>query len=291
MCSKPAIPEHAAAPACPRLRAAAEILRPVNCALTFASVLLGGWLGSHTLSPTLLIAGLSASLIMAGGNVLNDLRDREADRINKPLRPLPSGRLPARIGRLLAVLCTALGLALAFLLPRPATLVAAFAVTALVAYNVHLKGIPLLGNLLVSLLCGLSFLYGGAAVGNAPQALIPAAFALLYHLGREILKDVEDREGDRLLRGSTLPLSWGRNRALGLVTATYLVLAILTPLPYRYGIYGMAYLAGVLLLDILLACVLVALWRGRSPHRYRRLGELLKAGMVLGLFAILLGGF
>ena len=183
MCSKPAIPEHAAAPACPRLRAAAEILRPVNCALTFASVLLGGWLGSHTLSPTLLIAGLSASLIMAGGNVLNDLRDREADRINKPLRPLPSGRLPARIGRLLAVLCTALGLALAFLLPRPATLVAAFAVTALVAYNVHLKGIPLLGNLLVSLLCGLSFLYGGAAVGNAPQALIPAAFALLYHLG------------------------------------------------------------------------------------------------------------
>ena len=126
------MPEPAAAPAGHRLRAAAEVLRPANCAITFASVLLGGWLGPHAISPALLLAALSASLIMAGGNALNDLCDIEADRINKPGRPLPSGRLPVWAARLQAVVLAALGLALSLLLPHPAPSIAAIALVGLV---------------------------------------------------------------------------------------------------------------------------------------------------------------
>ena len=290
MCSKPAMPERVGLQRpTAYLPAGVEVLRPANCAITFASVLLGGWLGSGAISPPLLLAALSASLIMAGGNALNDLCDVEADRINRPDRPLPSGRLSARAARLQTVLVSALGLSLGLLLPHPAPLIAALAIVGLLAYNLWLKGVPLAGNLVVSLLCGLAFLYGGAAVQAWRGALIPAGFAFLYHLGREILKDVEDREGDRRLRGSTLPLSWGKNRSLGLVTAVYLVLVLLTPLPFLYGIYGLPYLGLVLLLDGLLLYVVFALWHSSTADRYGRLGEVLKAGMVLGLCAIFCG--
>ena len=291
MCSKPAMPERAGLrSSTAHLRAAAQVLRPANCAITFSSVLLGGWLGSRSISPPLLLAALSASLIMAGGNALNDLCDIEADRINKPDRPLPTGRLPAWAARLQALLLSGVGLLLGLLLPHPAPLIAALAVGGLIAYNVWIKGVPLAGNLVVSLLCGLAILYGGAAVEAWRPAWIPAGFALLYHLGREVLKDVEDREGDRRLRGSTLPLSWGRSRSLGLVTGVYLALVLLTPLPFLYRIYGLPYLGLVLLLDGLLLYVLFALWRSSTADEFGRLGVVLKAGMVIGLCAIFCGG-
>ena len=48
------------------LRAVLQITRPQNCVITFASVLMGGWLGAHALPATLWIAALSAAAVMAG---------------------------------------------------------------------------------------------------------------------------------------------------------------------------------------------------------------------------------
>lgn len=266
--------------------AALQVPRPVNGAIAFASVLLGGWLGVQAVPSVLLIAAASACLIAASGNVLNDLCDVEADRINRPDRPLASGRLPTWVAVCEAAGFGAAGVGAAFTLPPLATALALAAVIALVLYNTRLKGVPLAGNLTVGLLGGLPFLYGGVAVGAPVPSLVPALFAVPFHLGREILKDTEDREGDRVLGGCTLPLRWSHNRVAAVVVAIYGLLVLATPLPVALGIYGYRYLSIVVLLDILLAYVVASFWRIRSPDDCRRLSRLLKLGMLLGIGAI-----
>ena len=218
--------------------AAIELPRPINCLITFASVLLGGWLGIHEITEPLLFAALSAALITAGGNALNDLCGITEDRINKPHRPLPSGRLSPGIARVEMGIFLLAGILLALPLPTPALAIALIAIASLILYNTYLKRVPLIGNLTVSALGGLAFLYGGAAVQIISAPYLIAGFAFLFHLGRELLKDLEDSAGDRQLSGGTVPISWGENTARILITSIFAILIIATPLPALLGIYG-----------------------------------------------------
>ncbi len=265
--------------------AAIELSRPVNCLITFASVLLGGWLGVRDVTEPLLWAALSAALIAGGGNALNDLCGVAEDRINKLHRPLPSGRLSPAFARMEMGVLLIAGLSLAFSLPTPALAIAVVAIASLIFYNVYLKRVPLIGNLVVSALGGLAFLYGGAAVHALSVPWLIAGFAFLFHLGRELLKDLEDRAGDRRLQGGTVPISWGKNRARALVTSTFTVLIVTTPLPALMGVYGSVYLSLIVLLNFLILFVLIRLWQNNTALGF--LSTLLKAGMLLGLTAFL----
>ena len=267
-----------------RFYAAIELPRPVNCLITFASVLLGGWLGIHRITEPLLFAALSAALITAGGNALNDLCGITEDRINKPHRPLPSGRLSPGFARIEMGIFLLAGILLALPLPMPALAIALTAVTSLIFYNIYLKRVPLIGNLIISALGGLAFLYGGAAVKVISAPYLIAGFAFLFHLGRELLKDLEDSAGDRQLSGGTVPISWGENSARILITGIFTILIIAMPLPALLGIYSSIYLSLILLLNILLIFVLIRLWQ-KDTLGY--LNNLLKAGMLLGLAAFL----
>ena len=267
-----------------RFYAAIELPRPINCLITFASVLLGGWLGIHRITEPLLFAALSAALITAGGNALNDLCGITEDRINKPHRPLPSGRLSPGIARIEMGIFLLAGILLALPLPMPALAIALTAVTSLIFYNIYLKRVPLIGNLIISALGGLAFLYGGAAVKVISAPYLIASFAFLFHLGRELLKDLEDSAGDRQLSGSTVPISWGENSARILITGIFTILIIAMPLPALLGIYSSIYLSLILLLNTLLIFVLIRLWQ-KDTLGY--LNKLLKAGMLLGLAAFL----
>ena len=73
------------------------LTRPFNCLITAFSVGVGALpSGGLAVSPQVVAAAASAALIAAAGNVYNDLRDLEIDRINRPNRPLPSGRMSTR---------------------------------------------------------------------------------------------------------------------------------------------------------------------------------------------------
>ena len=267
-----------------RFYAAFELSRPINCLITFASVILGGWLGIHRITDPLLYAALSAALITAGGNALNDLCGITEDRINKPHRPLPSGRLSPGIARTEMGIFLLAGILLAHPLAIPAIAIALTALASLILYNTYLKSVPLIGNLIISALGGLAFLYGGAAVENISGPYLIAGFAFLYHLGRELLKDLEDSAGDRQLSGGTVPISWGENIARILITGIFTILIIATPLPALLGNYSSIYLSLIILLNLLLIFVLIRLWQ-KDTLGY--LNKLLKAGMLLGLAAFL----
>src|SRR3989339_1432388 len=89
------------------------LLRPLNAFIAFGSVYLGYFTAmSRSDSPPrmlLLLAGLSAFFIAGFGNVLNDLLDLPADRLNRPDRPLPSGRVESRGAFFLSTLLLLLG--------------------------------------------------------------------------------------------------------------------------------------------------------------------------------------
>ena len=233
-------------------------------------------------------AALSAALITGAGNAYNDVVDLEIDRINRPGRPLPSGRLQPRSARRLSASLAVVGLALAWSLGTTTAAIAIAVVVGLAAYSAALKARPAWGNLLVSALAAAAFPFGAATAGAWGRSWIPAGFACLFHLGREIVKDVEDMTGDRAMGARTLALSLGARRAAGLSAAVYLLLVAGTVVPWSHGIYGWAYMVPAGILDVLVIGVMVRLLRSPGPAGHG-LSRALTGGMALGLLAITLG--
>ena len=78
-----------------------------------------------------------------------------------------------------------------------ALLIVVLSIALLYFYSARLKRTVLIGNLVIGLMTGMAFIYGGVVVGRMERAVVPAIFAFLVNLARELLKDVEDMEGDR----------------------------------------------------------------------------------------------
>ncbi len=270
-----------------------SLTRPGNLVITALSVLIAGII-SHAqwrdFTLALLLAALSASLIAAGGNVYNDYCDRDLDLRQKSHRPLPAGRITPRSALRWSEILFLSGLAIAPFINLPALIIAAVAALLLVLYSRFWKGQPLIGNLAVALISGLAFVYGGVSVHSLRSALCAAWLAFLFHLGREIIKDMEDREGDALHQAHTLIVRYGMKPGRLLISAIFLLLAVSLPLLYGLGGFQSAYLIIVLLgilPVILFAGVLVWVWS--EPKQLHLLGLVLKVDMLVGLAALFLG--
>jgi geranylgeranylglycerol-phosphate geranylgeranyltransferase len=266
------------------------LARPLNCLITALSVGVGALTSASALvSLPLLLAALSAALVTGAGNAFNDAIDIDIDRINRPDRPLPAGRLTRRTAFVETLLLGLAGLLLAALISPFHLAVAGGVIGLLITYSIYLKNSVLWGNIAIGIVAAAAFPYGALAVAETGRSWIPAGFALLFHLGREIVKDIEDVEGDRSLGLRTLPLRWGCRTAARVAYVIYLFLIIFTLLPWIAGIYGSLYLGAVLLVDLLLLFALFRLHRQHAALSDDSLGRLLKAGMFLGLAAIVLG--
>ena len=215
--------------------------------------------------------------------------DIDVDRINRPLRPLPSGRLSPNAARIESLLLALAGCALAFWLSLWHGLIALAVVVLLAIYSISLKHSLLWGNVLVAFVGAIAFPYGALAAGDIGRSWIPALFAFLFHLGREIVKDIEDVAGDQIRGDRTLPLCWGQAQAGVLAALVYLLLVGFTWMPFFAGIYGAFYALALLPVHALVGYVLWQLYRQRAVLADDRLGRLLKVGMFLGLVAIVVG--
>ncbi len=272
------------------LKALFVLPRPLNCLITALSVYVGAFTaGVRWPSTAVLLAAISAALIAAAGYISNDLKDIDIDRINRPRRPLASGCLSRRAATLQAWLVALAGLGLALYLGPLAGLVAGAIALCLFIYNLYLKRRAFWGNLLISALSAAAFPYGALATDTLGRSWIPAGFALFFHWGREIIKDLEDMEGDRDHGARTLPLSRGPTSAIRLTSAVYLVLVAFTLLPWMLNLYGRFYLLMVTGVDLALLWTLLQLHRGRVGSSDTNLSRLLKAAMFLGLLAIVAG--
>ena len=120
-------------------------LRPHFFALSSIAALAGASAVSSTFSPRVVLAALISGLGWGVGQLLNDLLDRETDRVNAPERAIAAGRLPPGPTLVVAiVLGMVLALGTAFIHPY-AWLLALVAALLVVAYNAA-KRWPLAGN-------------------------------------------------------------------------------------------------------------------------------------------------
>ena len=261
----------------------------ISAAAVAASVLLGGvpWSEWHVI----LIAMLTGALAAAGANAINDYYDHAIDRINRPDRPIPRGVL-SRSDALAVWIATSLGgISINIFLHWTALAVVAVSTAMLWWYSATWKRTVLVGNVIVAGMTGTAFLYGGVVARDVGKTLIPALLAGLLTLGREIVKDIEDVEGDRAGQALTFPVRFGRTKALALATAVLTVLLVAVWIPAATAFYGPAY--GILLIPLsaVVLVVIAWMWKDSSPKNLRRQSSLLKAAMILGLAAVVAGSF
>jgi geranylgeranylglycerol-phosphate geranylgeranyltransferase len=273
------------------LRGHLGLLRPLNVGIVFltiaAAAILAGASSENWL--TILGASLAGALIAGGANAINDYFDLEIDRINKPNRPLPRGAATRQGAVWLWGVTSGIGLLLSASAGTGTLAIALFWVISLYLYSKTFKRTVLAGNIMVGVITGLAFVYGGVAVGHAERSFFPALFAFLINVARELVKDVEDLEGDAKARAWTLPVTYGVRPALVLASLTIFLLVVATFLPYSSGVYSSNYLALVIVVDAALLYVIVSMWKDRSPANLGKLSLILKLDMVGGLVAIFLG--
>jgi geranylgeranylglycerol-phosphate geranylgeranyltransferase len=241
-------------------------------------------------SPKLILAVIASAFIAAFGNIINDIFDLELDRKAKPFRPLPSGEISVVAAKILAVINAFLALILSVSINSYCLLIASIALILLTFYTPYFKGFGFCGNVLVAFVSALAFFYAAIAVGNPAAGIIPAIFAFLFHIIREIVKDMEDFEHDRQFAINTGVVKYGFGRAkfIALISSTLLIAA--TSIPFLLGLFKLGYLITVIAcIDIPILYIISRLFTVKNAKTYRFLSGLMKALMPLGLLAIFLG--
>ncbi|PGF14936.1 geranylgeranylglycerol-phosphate geranylgeranyltransferase [Natrinema sp. CBA1119] len=265
-----------------------ELTRPVNVIAAGVLTFIGSFVaGGVTEEPIAVAAAVGATALAVGaGNAINDYFDREIDRINQPERAIPRGAVSPRGALAFSVVLFAGAVVLALALPRLAIGIAIVNLLALIAYTEFFKGLPGLGNALVAYLVGSTFLFGAAAIegGEIGPAVVLFVLAAIATLTREIIKDVEDLEGDREEGLRTLPIAIGERRALAIAALLLVAAVVASPIPYLREEFGVAYLLVVVPAD---AIMLVAAYESFEDPTAGQ--SHLKYGMFLAAVAFIVG--
>lgn len=267
-----------------------RLIRPVNAVIAFLAVMAGAATVSRVfLSQQVVLGAISASFILMSGNAVNDVFDIEADKVNRPKRPLPRGDLSPKQALAVSLILAGLALVIALSINLWCFLVALFYVAIFFAYAAWLKPTGLVGNIVVSSGTGMSFIFGSLTIDwFLPLTAIFAICAFILNLGREIVKGVEDLEGDRVRNCRTIAMMHGPRVAGLVVVASYVALLLLSVMPFLLSYTGLTYLASICVADI----VVLAVIREAAtlhPNNAPRVSRLIKVSMALGIAAFFVG--
>ena len=243
------------------LLAHVETWRPYTTCYVGLVGLAGAGLANPHAGPVREVAAwLVPTLGWVAGLYGGDYFDRDLDAMAKPYRPIPSGRLPAKLALALMIGTAAVGAALGLLL-QPRTVVwAAAALGCGLAYSMVLKAHGLLGNVARGAMTSCAVLFGGSMVaGWPPLRLLPVALAFCAHdVGSNIVGTLRDVEGDRVGGYRTLPVRHGIETACAVVVAAFGLAYALLLWPGRTH-PSMLWTAGMVLAAALAAVALAGL--------------------------------
>jgi geranylgeranylglycerol-phosphate geranylgeranyltransferase len=276
-----------------RLLAIFELTRPHNCALAGLAVVIGSIisLGGIPDPMKVMLAFVVAAIICGGGNAINDYFDREIDAINRPSRPIPSQRIGLHQAQVISLGLFFAGIFISLLINEACFLLAVFNSIVLFLYSAKIKRLGLAGNLTIGYLVGSTFLFGGLAAGSMENVSIFALMAGLSTVARELIKDIEDMEGDKKLGIVTFPLSHSARAAAGLATLFVVGAIILSPLPYLLGHFGVVYLIFVFISVAIFVRAAARILRESKVNAASRASFEFKVAMGIGLMAFLIGAF
>jgi geranylgeranylglycerol-phosphate geranylgeranyltransferase len=269
-----------------------ELMRYKNCAMAGLAAVIGAAIAYSAAPGELLwmaLVFLTVFLITGAGNAINDYFDAGIDAINRPDRPIPSGRISKNSAYRFSIALFVAGIIISYFIGSShiPLLIAIFNSLLLYFYASFLKRKVFVGNLSVSYLTGSTFLFGGAAYGGKgiQVTLILFFLSMLATFAREIVKTIEDIEGDRKDGASTLPIKIGETRAAYVACAFGLLAVLLSPLPYFMGLFNEYYLVVVGIADIVFLYAMVQILRKNptSSSKY------FKVAMFLAMLAFIAG--
>ncbi|MCG9126266.1 geranylgeranylglycerol-phosphate geranylgeranyltransferase [Candidatus Poribacteria bacterium] len=271
-----------------------ELARPLNGVIAFISAWLGGIFAvqaafTNIIDIRLVLVSIASLLLLSAGNAINDYCDYSTDRINKPNRPIPSGRISRNQALIFSMILMSIGILIGLYINIYAFYIAIIVTLLLLLYAKWFKRTPFLGNIIVSCLTAITFISGGVAIGTINGTIIPAIFAFLFTTAREIVKDIEDIEGDHKTQVRTLATIDTR---LAVYTALGFMgfVIIFSPIPYILGYYSWHYLLLIIFsVDIILLYLGLRLWKDSSKNNCALIQRCMKWDIFFGLGAIYFG--
>jgi geranylgeranylglycerol-phosphate geranylgeranyltransferase len=280
-----------------------SIIRPQNCIIGGLTVVAGiamayrmNPVGTSILSYLFLfIFGYATYFfVAAGGNVVNDIYDIEVDKINRPRRALPSGRMTVNQAWAYVGVLSALGVFFAWLNGSIGTLIVMFFESAGYAYAAKVKALGLAGNLMVAFSFAFGVIYGSFIYAERIKMYtympIPTllffltAFMILQ--ARETIKGAEDVEGDAMRNVRTIARVYGYHAAAGVQAVLNLVGVLCYYLVWYWGYasYDLVYLLYFGAAVVIAAAIAPI----TGPNNKKRLvigSTLDKVGALIGLIA------
>jgi len=233
---------------------------------------------------------LSVFFISATSLILNDYFDVESDKINAPERPLPAGLVTKQDVVWLFLAVTAFSFIASYMISFTALLVVILAWAVGFLYNWRFKKTGLFGNLMVSFSVGMTFIFGGIAVDQPFEKAVWSfgVMVFLINLGEEIAADAMDVAGDRQADSRSLPVLFGRENALKISAAIFLLVSVVSCLPFLFGWIEWVYASPILLMDIAILYSTTKLLDSRIANRRIYIRWIYLSGLVAILIFIVL---
>lgn len=265
-----------------------EIIRPGNAVMAVIAVLLIMLItGNFTLGAFL--ACFVVFIITGGGNAVNDYFDHKIDTINKPERPIPSGRISLKAAGIYSLSLFATGTILAFTIGILPGIVAFLTSVLLIYYAYSLKTKILMGNITVSFLTGICFVFGGLVVGEIITSIYLGFYAFLMTMAREIVKDMEDTVGDKKEGAKTLPITCGMKTSSILAAAFMIIASATSPALYFAGILTIFYLPVLFVAISVFMTGAISILKDQSVENSARVSKRIKIGMGIVFLAFAIG--
>ena len=273
-----------------------SLMRARNVFISFFGVIVGALvfsLGAPIGLWPIFAAAVSAALILGAGNAINDYFDFEIDKINKPGRPIPSGRISRSDTFIFALALFLVGVGFAKSINEICLGIAFFNTVILFGYARYSKRLHVFSNIMISYLVASVFIYGAAAAytpgftvndDGVKLLVVLAACAFFINLSREIVKDIEDVEGDSKAYAKTLAISHGVDSARKVAFVVALFAVILSYYPVLSSTIGFNELLYGIVITLTNGLILSSF--SFHPALNQRI---LIVGMVLALAAFVLG--
>ncbi len=238
---------------------------------------------------------LTAVFCQASAFALNDYFDYEVDLANKRFdRPLVRGDLSRSSALLIGLILAPLGFLSAYAISLNAFLLAFVITTLGYLYNLKLKEFGLIGNLYIAFSMCAPFIFGSVVATNsiAPQIVILSIIAFLSGVAREVMKGIEDVEGDAIRNVKTVARVKGVEFASKLSASLFLIAVALSFFPFLYlqGYrFDMKYMVPVIVTDAILVKISLELLRKHEPEDIRRFRKQTLFALLFGLIGFLFG--
>ena len=268
------------------------LIRPLNVLVSgLAMIISAAILDSLDQELMVILVVLVVMAYTAGANSINDVLDLEIDKVNQPLRPIPSKNIKKNKALIFSFLLFSGGSVLSLQLPSSAYFISiVISMPLMVIYSTHLKSKPLIGNIAVSFIIGLSFIFCGTVFENVHPMWTPCLLAFSLTLIRELTKDIADLEGDKIAKHNTYPIKYGIKSAIKLISFLSCVVCLVALVPYINNTYNDWYLTILLIgVEIPLIIVVVLLTRNQTISSAVLSSKILKFSTIMGLLAIYIG--